>query len=121
MIRTTSDAIRPISPRSSRAHGPKTLPNHVRAETKFASQFKVSRAVQTCAKNNHLSSFPNLCILYSVLRPQEGRIAVVTDVGRGMRWTRQRARRVLLSRTAKSCGSGAPRLASSLQIGRAHV
>src|SRR5205814_9713379 len=23
--------------------------------------------------------------------PQEGRIAIVTDVGRGMRWTRQRA------------------------------
>ena len=26
-----------------------------------------------------------------VSRPQEGRIAIVTDVGRGMRWTRWRA------------------------------
>jgi hypothetical protein len=49
----------------------------------------------------------------------KGRIAIVTDVGRGMRWTRQcqagevRARRMALSRTAKSCGPDAPTLASS--------
>jgi hypothetical protein len=29
----------------------------------------------------------------AILHPQEGRIAIVTDVGRGMRWTRQRRAR----------------------------
>jgi hypothetical protein len=62
----------------------------------------------------------------------EGRFAIVTDVGHGMRWTRQRfardgiAGRVerlvsdhrraderRLQRTAKSCGPDAPTLASS--------
>ena len=48
---------------------------------------------------------------------QEGRFAIVTDVGCGMRWTRQRqvrAGRMMLMRTAKSCGPDAPALASSL-------
>jgi hypothetical protein len=45
--------------------------------------------------------------------PQEGRIAIVTDVGQGMRWTLQRQAqslrgRMMLRRTAKSCGPGAP-------------
>jgi len=44
---------------------------------------------------------------------KEGRFAIVTSVGRGMRWTRQRARRAHLPRTTKSCGSGAPWLALS--------
>ena len=30
-----------------------------------------------------------MCILPAVPLPQEGRFAVVTDVGSGMRWTRQ--------------------------------
>jgi hypothetical protein len=49
---------------------------------------------------------------------QEGRLAIVTDVGSGMRWTQsaeaQSLRgRAALMRTAKSCGSGAPTLALS--------
>ena len=49
---------------------------------------------------------------------QEGRFAVVTDVGCGMRWTWQRRvqslhGRTALVRTAKSCGPDAPTLASS--------
>jgi len=44
---------------------------------------------------------------------KEGRFAIVTDVGNGMRWTRQRQAqslrgRLMLRWTAKSCGSGAP-------------
>jgi len=39
-----------------------------------------------------------------VFRPHEGRFAIVTNVGRKMRWTRRRKRRMRLSRTAKSCG-----------------
>src|SRR5215831_7541025 len=46
---------------------------------------------------------------------KEGRFAIVTNVGSGMRWTRYRSRRMLVSRTAKSCGPGAPTLALSPQ------
>jgi hypothetical protein len=51
--------------------------------------------------------------------PQEGRIAIVTDVGCGMRWTRRRqarevrAGRKRRTRTAKSCGPDTPTLVSS--------
>jgi hypothetical protein len=43
----------------------------------------------------------------------EGRFAIVTNVGRGMRWTWRSRRRTWLTRTAKSCGPDAPMLASS--------
>jgi len=45
--------------------------------------------------------------------PHEGRFAIVTDVGGGMRWTLWRARRARLKRTAKPCGPGAATLAPS--------
>src|SRR6266576_3652530 len=46
--------------------------------------------------------------------PQEGRFPIVTDVGSGMRWTRElRKTNASVTRTAKSCGSGAPTLALS--------
>jgi hypothetical protein len=45
---------------------------------------------------------------------EEGRLAIVTDAGCGMRWTRCVMRRMTRSRTAKSCGSGAPTLAPKL-------
>src|SRR6202012_48969 len=44
---------------------------------------------------------------------QEGRFAVVTNVGCGMRWTHGVAGRAALLRTAKSCGLGASTLAST--------
>jgi hypothetical protein len=45
---------------------------------------------------------------------QEGRIAIVTDVGRGMRWTLLvRETSAPRKRTAKPCGPDAPMLASS--------
>jgi hypothetical protein len=48
------------------------------------------------------------------LTPLEGRIAIVTDVGRGMRWTQAALKtRALPSRTAKSCGPDASTPASS--------
>src|SRR5882724_4591120 len=46
--------------------------------------------------------------------PIEGRWPTSSTRG-GMRWTRQRARRTALTRTAKSCRSDAPMLASSLR------
>jgi hypothetical protein len=48
--------------------------------------------------------------------PLEGRIAIVTDVGHGMRWTRQRADVRCWLRTAKSCGPDASTPASSLRV-----
>ena len=52
----------------------------------------------------------------TILHPQEGRIAIVTDVGRGMRWTRRRCKtNGVFLRTAKSCGPDAPMLASRSQ------
>jgi hypothetical protein len=50
---------------------------------------------------------------------KEGRLAIVTDVGSGMRWTHiagrnSFVRRAAFVRTAKSCGSGAPMQALSL-------
>ncbi len=44
---------------------------------------------------------------------KEGRFAIVTNVGSGMRWPQCRSRRMPILRTAKSCGPGAPRLALS--------
>ena len=54
-------------------------------------------------------------IILSVPPSQEGRFAIVTNVGSGMRWTRRVSRRMTMSRTAKSYGPGAPTLASSPQ------
>jgi hypothetical protein len=50
---------------------------------------------------------------FRVPPPHEGRFAIVTNVGSGMRWTRYVTRRVTRSRTAKSRGPGAPTLALS--------
>jgi len=54
-------------------------------------------------------------MLPHVSLPQEGRFAIVTNVGSGMRWTQCRSRRMPILRTAKSYGPGAPRLALSRQ------
>ena len=62
-----------------------------------------------------LISPPNQQHFPAIPRPQEGRFAIVTDVGCGMRWTRWRTRRMRRSRTAKSCGPGIPTLMSSLR------
>ena len=45
---------------------------------------------------------------------QEGRIAIVTDVGSGQRWTPSVADERHARRTVKSCGPGPPTLGSSL-------
>ena len=64
------------------------------------------------------SSDPNHRLILFCPVPGRGALAIVTNVGRGMRWTRQRRRafwrgRAMLTRTAKPCGPDAPMLASS--------
>jgi hypothetical protein len=84
--------------------------------------------VQSPARKYSSSRFPQISTTTPpVPARQEGRIAIVTDVGLGMRWTRQRppaalagsqggpwpvsdrrrGRRTALKRTAKPCGPGA--------------
>jgi hypothetical protein len=46
--------------------------------------------------------------------PEEGRLAIVTNAGRDAMDVAARETNAACSRTAKSCGSGAPMLASSL-------
>jgi hypothetical protein len=53
------------------------------------------------------------CMVRPVPPPQEGRIAIVTDVGSGMRWPCWVARRATAARTAKSRGPVPPTLGSS--------
>ena len=53
--------------------------------------------------------------------PLEGRLAIVTDVGSGMRWACWRARRAWPVRTAKSCGPDPPTLGSSLCVTNAQA
>ncbi len=81
------------------------------------SRMRVMRklpVVPLCRRPSVLLETPNQQHLSGVPFPQEGRFAVVTDVGSGMRWTLwlcvdERS----LRRTAKSCGSGAPKQALS--------
>jgi hypothetical protein len=72
-------------------------------------------------KNNSLYQKCKSCLWYAIPLPLEGRIAIVTDVGSGMRWTwggsaRQTRRRKPFSRTAKSCGPDPPTLGPSSQV-----
>jgi hypothetical protein len=54
------------------------------------------------------------CISLAVPSQTEGRFAIVTDVGNGMRWTQAALlTRALTLRTEKTCGPDAPTLASS--------
>ena len=95
----------------------------------------LSSLISGFPKNISVPTYPKSILELSLSRPTEGRFAIVTDVGHGMRWTRQRfardgiagrvgerpvsghqaSRRGMLQRTAKSCGPDAPTLASSLR------
>jgi hypothetical protein len=72
-------------------------------------------------KNIPVRDLPKSLLYPSPSRPDKRGVRVVTNVGCGMRWTRQRQARLIsrgrmmLMRTAKSCGPDAPTLASSLR------
>jgi hypothetical protein len=65
--------------------------------------------VPICRRALLLSHPPNQWLPSRIPHSLEGRFAVVTDVGSGMRWTRElRKTNASVTRTEKSCGPGAP-------------
>ena len=60
---------------------------------------ETDQAVSTCPvpflKNISLFALPKSTAYLRSSRPAEGRFAIVTNVGQGMRWTRQRAGRAM--------------------------
>ena len=72
--------------------------------------------VPLCRRPAVLLETPNQKHLSRVPPPQEGRIAIVTDVGSGMRWTLRCRETGALKRTAKACGPDAPTLASRSRV-----
>jgi hypothetical protein len=75
------------SPRFGR---PKGDQNRVRQKINFARLFKLMGVFSPVVQNISLYENQKLCISWPILLPPEGRIAIVTDVGCGMRWTQLR-------------------------------
>jgi hypothetical protein len=126
-LRATADGSAPIRPyepicpssgdsvefclMSSRANASRAK-NRARVKSNFVSRFNLIWVVSSPRANISLSENQKLCTLPAVPFPQEGRFAVVSDVGSGMRWTlRRRVDERRLRWTAKACGPGAPTLA----------
>src|ERR1700735_5225630 len=77
----------------------------------FARRVNSSQTFRLRRRANHWLKLARLA------PDKEGRIAIVTDVGRGMRWTLWAARDERgLKRAAKSCGPDRPTLGSSLRV-----
>src|ERR1700744_2986257 len=87
----------------------------MRENAKFPSPFKLIWAVQILQQKYSASNRPQITGTSQLIPcPQEGRIAIVTDVGRGERWTRAaRADERRGFRTEKASGPDAPALASN--------
>jgi hypothetical protein len=76
-----------------------------RAATKLPNDRKVIWAVQSRREKFPASvatQITSVCLTSRAL--QEGRFAIVTDVGQGMRWTRAASSRVLRADERRSCG-----------------
>ena len=81
----------------------------------FATRCKIDSPVKPSTQKYFASVFRKFVIVCRrpVLMKRGGR--VVTNVERGMRWTRCIVGRTMSSRTAKSCGPGLPTLRPSSQ------
>jgi hypothetical protein len=90
--------------------------NCVRQQAKFASGFNLIWVVQSRRQKYFAFLLPLIGGYSRPSRLDRGALRVVTDVERGMRWTRGAARRTVLTRTAKSCRPDTPTLVSSLRI-----
>jgi hypothetical protein len=65
--------------------------NPLREKFNFVNQIKLIWVVQSSLQKYIASGRTQItAISHAVSFPHEGRIAIVTDVGNGMRWTRQR-------------------------------
>jgi hypothetical protein len=95
-----------------------TLRDCVRLTANLSNPIKLMLPVQPSPQKYFASRFAQITsISPAVLFPLEGRFAIVTDVGNGMRWTRLHLEDERCSpRTAKSCGPDAPTLASSFAV-----
>jgi hypothetical protein len=81
----------------------------------FARRVNSSQTFRLPRRANHWLKLARLA------PDQEGRIAIVTDVGRGMRWTLWAAQDERgLKRAAKSCGPDLPTLGSRLRVTANH-
>jgi hypothetical protein len=64
----------------------------LREKTDFVRPINVICPVQICLKEYSASRSAQITGVSIASRPTEGRFAIVTNVGQGMRWTRQRRR-----------------------------
>ena len=89
--------------------------NALRPKTDFANKFSRLRRPSPESQKLHFSFSEKYDCLRASRLLLEGRIAIVTDVGSGMRWTRGCSVRFgapakAASRTAKTCGPDPPML-----------
>jgi hypothetical protein len=82
-------------------------------EGKFSFAFNVIPPVQSPREKFPAFFSTQITGLSRASHPSRGGVGHRHERRDGMRWTRRRARRATLTRTAKSCGSDAPMLASS--------
>ena len=83
------------------------LQNPLRAKSKLQSDFKLIWVVQIATKKYFAFAVGQISAnTPAVSCPQEGRFAIVTDVGHGMRWTfwRQARSFVVLDESAEAYG-----------------
>jgi len=80
----------PNQPRFARLNRSRVLAeaeNHLREESKFVCGFNSISSSAPWVENFSLSIFPKLMLLFARPALTEGRFAIVTSVGCGMRWT----------------------------------
>src|SRR6516165_8614466 len=76
--------------RAQRTPSGSSAGNRVRLNLNFMNRFNVIWVVQSSRQKYFASRLPQISgYLPFIPHPQEGRFAVVTDVGSGMQWTRR--------------------------------
>jgi hypothetical protein len=85
----------------------------LREKRNFPWRFNVIWVVQSCLEKYFASGIPQISGFIGPVPFPEGRIAIVTNAerncdGRGSIRRNHSRGRMMLQRTAKSCGSGAP-------------
>jgi hypothetical protein len=86
------------APHPAASRRPRSNPGAVRARELLPVALlarQIRHGLVQCSRQKYSASpLPQITLTTPAIpRPQEGRIAIVTDVGCGMRWTRQRRAR----------------------------